>query len=98
MIFHVTEEPTVCEIWEQDNPDLVDRAKPEGEMDNGCPHYGTDDGEDDPVVDPVTDDTDTPLPDEQKPEEEGGLPGFTSVLMFTAIAGALMHLKRRRIE
>ena len=46
MIFHVTEEPTECEIWEQDNPDLVDRAKPEGEMDNGCPHYGTDDGGD----------------------------------------------------
>ncbi|PXF18457.1 MAG: hypothetical protein CXX75_03895 [Methanobacteriota archaeon] len=42
MIFHVTEEPTECEIWEQDNPFLVDRAKPEGEMDNGCPCYGTD--------------------------------------------------------
>ena len=25
-----------------------------------------------------------------------GLPGFTSVLMFTAIAGAMMHLRRRR--
>jgi hypothetical protein len=95
MIFHVTEEPTVCEIWEQDNPDLVDRQKPEGEMDNGCPHYGTDDEEDDPVVDPVSDDTDTSLPGD---EGEGGLPGFTSVLMFTAIAGALMHLKRRRTE
>ena len=42
MIFHVTEEPTECEIWEQENPYLVDRAKPEGEMDNGCPCYGTD--------------------------------------------------------
>jgi len=43
MIFHVTEEPTECEIWEQENPYLVDRAKPEGEMDNGCPCYGTGD-------------------------------------------------------
>jgi hypothetical protein len=40
MIFHVTEEPTECELWEQENPFLVDRAKPEGEMDNGCPCYG----------------------------------------------------------
>ena len=47
MIFHVTEEPTVCEIWEQDNPYLVDRSKPEGEMDNDCPCYGTDEGCDD---------------------------------------------------
>jgi hypothetical protein len=42
MIFHATEEPTECEIWELENPYLVDRAKPEGEMDNGCPCYGTD--------------------------------------------------------
>jgi len=101
VIFHVTEEPTVCEIWEQDNPDLVDRAKPEGEMDNGCPHYGTDDEGDDPVDDPVSDDTDTSLPERLESDDEpasDGLPGFTSVLMFTAIAGALMHLKSRRIE
>jgi len=43
VIFHVTEEPTECELWEQENPFLVDRAKPEGEMDNGCPCYGTGD-------------------------------------------------------
>ena len=47
MIFHVTEEPTECEIWEQENPYLVDRSKPEGEMDNDCPCYGTDEGCDD---------------------------------------------------
>ena len=43
VIFHVTGEPTECELWEQENPFLVDRAKPEGEMDNGCPCYGAGD-------------------------------------------------------
>ena len=30
------------------------------------------------------------------PEPSNGIPGFTSTLLFTAIAGALMHLKRRQ--
>ena len=99
IIFHVTEEPTVCEIWEQDNPDLVDRAQLEGVMDNGCPaYYGVDDGEDDPVDDSVSDDTDTsPNFSEagEGDEVEEGLPGFTSMFMLTAIAGAALLLRSR---
>ena len=99
IIFHVTEEPTVCEIWEQDNPDLVDRAQLEGVMDNGCPaYYGVDDGEDDPVDDSVSDDTDTSpnFSEEGEGDEvEEGLPGFTSMFMLTAIAGAALLLRSR---
>ena len=58
MIFHVTEEPTVCEIWEQDNPDLVNRTKPNGEMDNDCPYYGTDGVDGDSDGDGVIDSSD----------------------------------------
>ena len=53
-------------------------------------------------LDPHDDNVPEPEPEPEpviEPEQGSrGIPGFTSVLMFTAIAGALMHLKRRRIQ
>ena len=51
--------------------------------------FGNNTEEENPVTEPEPD-----LDDERN----DGIPGFTSVIMFTAIAGAMMHLKSRRIE
>ena len=40
-----------------------------------------------------------PVPEEStepRDDTNNGIPGFTSTLLFTAIAGALMYLKRRQ--
>jgi hypothetical protein len=58
-----------------------------------CDHLDTHD-DTVPEPEPVTE----PEPVDTTGGSSNGIPGFTSVLMFTAIAGALMHLKRRRAE
>jgi hypothetical protein len=47
----------------------------------------------------ITEEPEPPVTERLESDDEptsDGLPGFTSVLMFTAIAGAMMHLRRRR--
>ena len=96
MIFHVTEEPTVCEIWEQDNPDLVDRAKPEGEMDNGCPdYYGVDDGDGDGGEGSEPDDGGGDVGEGGDDGEATSIPGFGLLLSITAALGAALIATRR---
>jgi len=96
VIFHVTEEPTVCEIWEQDNPDLVDRAKPEGEMDNGCPdYYGVDDGDGDGGEGSGTDDGGGDVGEGGDDGEATSIPGFGLLLSITAALGAALIATRR---
>ena len=59
-----------------------------------CDHL---DPQDNNVPEPEPEPVDEAEPDIIEPASDG-LPGFTSVIMFTAIAGAMIHLKRRRIE
>jgi hypothetical protein len=59
------------------------------EINDDAPPPGYEFGNTSDEPEPVTE------PEPGLDEERRGIPGFTSVLMFTAITGALMHLKRR---
>ena len=59
------------------------------EINDDAPPPGYEFGNTSDEPEPVTE------PEPGLDEERRGIPGFTSVIMFTAITGALMHLKRR---